>query len=173
MAKMTVYVPDDLKGRMDKVEGVNWSPLACRAFEAKLAELITKQGAKDMSDVITRLKASKAEAGDANRTMGREMGDRWASSSAEAEELGRLEAWAEGDWEEQLEDSDPNAAFGPSHHLVDVIEGGHAGRSDSDEFWTFFEDMYDLDPEYRWKHAFLVGFVEGALEVWSKVKDQI
>ena len=33
------YVPDDLKRRMDEAEGVNWSPLACGAFEAKLAEI--------------------------------------------------------------------------------------------------------------------------------------
>ncbi len=45
MAKMTIYVPDELKGRMDEVEGVNWSPLACQAFESKLAQVITKRGA--------------------------------------------------------------------------------------------------------------------------------
>jgi len=38
--RTTISVPRELKGRMDKVkEGVNWSALACQAFQTKLAEL--------------------------------------------------------------------------------------------------------------------------------------
>jgi hypothetical protein len=36
---MTIYVPDALRRRMDAAAGTNWSSLACRAFEARLAEL--------------------------------------------------------------------------------------------------------------------------------------
>jgi hypothetical protein len=37
MAKLNVYVPDDLKRKMDAVkEPVNWSSLACSAFKGAL-----------------------------------------------------------------------------------------------------------------------------------------
>jgi hypothetical protein len=36
MARMNLYVPDDLKKRMDALGGVAWSPLACKAFAAFL-----------------------------------------------------------------------------------------------------------------------------------------
>jgi hypothetical protein len=54
MAKMTVYVPDDLKRRMDEVEGANWSAVACEAFDAKLANTISTRRAKPMSETMSR-----------------------------------------------------------------------------------------------------------------------
>ena len=40
MPKVTVYVPDDLKARMDAVgESVNWSGEAQKAFQCALAQL--------------------------------------------------------------------------------------------------------------------------------------
>ena len=92
MASMNIYIPDALKRRMDAVEGVNWSPLACRAFEIKLAELITKRGAKDMDDVVARLKALKANTDDELTKAGREHGRAWASNTADKPELELLAA---------------------------------------------------------------------------------
>ena len=55
--RTTISVPLELKKRMDKVkEDVNWSALACRAFEQKLAEVASKKENKTMNDVITRLR---------------------------------------------------------------------------------------------------------------------
>lgn len=181
MAKMTVYVPAALKARMDQAEGVNWSPLACRAFEAKLAELITAKGAKDMKEVIARLKASKAKTEDKAKLQGREAGKTWASNQAEAAELQRLEEWTEGDfgvgwtWDDHLmAERDPNAAFGDGHHLAERISGGtgeNFGRRDGELFWANI--LGDREADLSFDAAFLVGFVEGALEVWGQVKDQL
>jgi hypothetical protein len=48
MARANISIPDDLRHRMDEVEGerINWSALACQAFESKLAEIITKRGSR-------------------------------------------------------------------------------------------------------------------------------
>ena len=37
MARMSIYVPDDLKGRMDRLsDRVNWSGVAQAAFETEI-----------------------------------------------------------------------------------------------------------------------------------------
>jgi hypothetical protein len=178
MAKMTIYLPDKLKARMDAVEGVNWSPLAARAFEAKLAEIITLKGAKEMDDVIARLKASKAKTDDASTIRGREAGREWAKDHAEAAELERLESYTEGDfgtgwtWSEWLNDPGPDSeAFGKDHYLAAAVSGDadNFDRADGENFWEFV----GASDEETSSGAFLVGFVEGALEVWSKVKDEV
>ena len=47
--RTTISVPADLKGRMNKVkEDVNWSALACQAFQGKLAEIAAKKERKTM-----------------------------------------------------------------------------------------------------------------------------
>ena len=59
-ARTTITVPADLKARMEAIEEpVNWSALACQAFEHKLAEMIKQGGPKNMTDVVARLRASK------------------------------------------------------------------------------------------------------------------
>lgn len=176
MAKMTVYVPGDLKGRMDQAEGVNWSPLACKAFEAKLAEIITTKGAKDMQDVVARLKASKARTDDANRIRGREMGVAWASAAAEFADMQRLEAWTEGEhgtgwtWQDWLEKPGrDDEAFDEGHRLAETLLSQDLDRQSGDRFWSRFVQT-ETD---RQAGTFLIGFVEGALEVWEAVKGQL
>ena len=44
--------------------------MACRAFEDKLAEIATQKEKKDMSDIVTRLRASKRQAEDAQYKAG-------------------------------------------------------------------------------------------------------
>src|SRR5260370_8114024 len=74
--RTTITIPSDLKARMDAIgEEVNWSAVASRAFEARLAEIISKRGAKKMEDVVTRLRASKNKAQDEAKTRGIEAGE--------------------------------------------------------------------------------------------------
>jgi len=48
VTRTNISIPADLKRRMDKVsEGVNWSALACRAFEDKVAEMETRNLSKN------------------------------------------------------------------------------------------------------------------------------
>jgi hypothetical protein len=77
---------------MDRAdEQVNWSAVACRAFEEKLAEIALKRGRKTMDDVIQRLRASKVRGSDPVYWDAHAIGRRWAETTAEADQLERLE----------------------------------------------------------------------------------
>src|SRR5262245_7258555 len=93
-ARTTISVPPELKAKMDAVtDEINWSALACRAFEDKLADLVAKQVMRDRQDVITRLRASKRRTEDEHYQEGQKAGRAWAEATAEAGELQRLENW--------------------------------------------------------------------------------
>jgi hypothetical protein len=87
---------------MDAVkELVNWSAVACGAFESKLAEIATKTEQNGLETIIHRLRATKP---DLIYRQGQEDGRRWASEQAEYDDLMRLERLhdrkrAAGDWE--------------------------------------------------------------------------
>src|SRR4051812_13093986 len=58
--RTNISVPQELKARMEAVaEPVNWSSVACEAFESKLAEITARRGARDMREAIERLRASR------------------------------------------------------------------------------------------------------------------
>jgi hypothetical protein len=64
MAKLNLYVPDDLKARMDAVsDNVNWSEVARPAFQAAVANYEHRKG-RNMTTAIERLRASKSPSGD-------------------------------------------------------------------------------------------------------------
>ncbi len=65
MATLSVSVSDDLRTKMTKLEEVNWSAVARRAFEEKIKQVeflkdlamkskLTERDAKNMSDKISR-----------------------------------------------------------------------------------------------------------------------
>jgi hypothetical protein len=123
-------------------------------------------------DVLARLKASKTRTNKEDRLRGRDKGRAWASDQAEAVELERLDEWTGGrfdsyaSWTDYLMDpGGDNDAYGPDHDLAVAIS-----LQDGDEFWGSVLGDDDSD---RHLNAFLVGFVEGAIEVWDKVKGQL
>jgi hypothetical protein len=62
--RTTISISADLKRRIDKAgEDVNWSAIAARAFESKLADIAAKKEKKNMDDVIQRLRASRTVLG--------------------------------------------------------------------------------------------------------------
>jgi hypothetical protein len=169
-ARTTITVPADLKARMEAIEGlVNWSALACQAFEHKLAELIKQRGSKNMTDVVNRLRASKQKLENKQYQDGYAAGREWAKDTAEAQELINLEynrdqlAEAWDDWWQ----SPPRPASW--RFLACLAKGNyHGSNSDVRSFWEhhgFEEDEPATD--------FVRGFAEGALSVWSEVKDQL
>jgi hypothetical protein len=178
MARVNIYVPDDLKRRMDEAEGVNWSPLACRAFEMKLAEVSAKKKEKNMNDVINRLKGSANKYNDEAYLEGKEHGRKWAEDHATTEELGSLEkltsSWDEGLWDRAL-DPAPTEEYTGREVLFNQIRFNHRERGRGDRaaarfFWDETEPQmcreYD-GPRY------LRGFADGALDLWRDVKDQL
>jgi hypothetical protein len=124
-----------------------------------------------MKDVIARLKASRTRTNEEARLRGREKGLAWARETAETVELERLDQWTggrfdhHGSWADFLMDrGDGNEVYGRDHDLAEAV-----ARKDGDEFWSSVLGDDDSD---RYLNPFLVGFVEGAIEVWGAVKGQ-
>jgi hypothetical protein len=173
-ARTTISVPPDLKERMDSVqESVNWSALACRAFEDKLAEIAVHKEKKDMSDIVTRLRASKRQAEDTQYKAGAEAGREWAGDTAEADDLQRLERWKERcGWEwEQCFDNNPTRSCTVAELVAEnVWPDEDRNVPPANEFWerALGEDTSETD-----NPSFVKGFVEGALALWDEVKAQL
>lgn len=171
--RMSIYMPDGLKKRMNSVrESVNWSAVACAAFERKLGEIAGRKKEKAMEDVIQRLKASKLENDSELYQQGREDGIEWAKHKATAGQLRRLSSLSERLTSDSLLSLVGSSPYGPGEHLVmcwlpenDVVPLRAA------EFWESVagHDWQALanEPEY------VGGFAEGAIGMWEQVKNKI
>jgi hypothetical protein len=180
-ARTTITVPPDLKARMEAVEEpVNWSAIACQAFEQRLADITRRRGAKDMRQVVQRLKASRDRVGSDRYREGSEAGKAWAMSHAEADELARLSDLYEtherdgSGWDGFFTGG---GAYSPAERLAFVILGEEreGDRSTAAEFW---ERYADVSPSRRRQEGdlfddFVRGFVDGALGIWDEVKDEL
>jgi hypothetical protein len=173
--RTTISVPRPLKEQMDAVaEPVNWSALACRAFEGKLAELAAKKERKDMQDVITRLRASKQRVDDEQYHAGEQAGREWTEAEADADELQNLDRWVERlghDIETIFADQRWDNAYTSAEDVAFTVWPEHDGdRGMANAFW---EERLGDDTSAAENARFVRGFVDGALDVWHKVKDQL
>jgi hypothetical protein len=170
--RISITVPPDLKRRMEVVEEeVNWSGVACRAFEAKLAEMASKKERKTMDDVISRLRASKQQEEDADYRGGEARGRKWAETRAEAYELMRLEDFRErhGGWDRLLSyESSQSPASRLAYWISPEHEALNSGRAE--EFWQSVLGPGMPMPE---SDSFVRGFAEGALSLWLEVQDRV
>jgi hypothetical protein len=174
--RTTVSVPADLKKRMDKVaESVNWSALACRAFQDKLAEIAERKEKKEMGDVIERLRASKRKSDSEQSRDGYTAGQAWAERHAEAAELERLDSFVtcieqdSSDWDGFLDAS--GSAYGPGERLYFALQPDDDGnRGAARDFWEGAARAEALD---SLPGEFIRGFAEGALSVWHRVEDKL
>jgi hypothetical protein len=171
--RTNISIPRKLKSQMDAVsESVNWSAVACTAFGRKLAELNARKGDADMGDVIARLKAADEEDSSEAVQEGRAAGESWAREDARPKELRRLMRF----WEQQegarfhLEYAAKGA--GIAKGLWNFLHPGEEGDwRDAEEFWEMTlgegcgEKIEDVDYAY--------GFIDGATDVWDKVKDEL
>ena len=176
ISRTSVSVPASLKKRMDKVKDeVNWSAIACRAFEEKLAEIASNKEKKNMSDVINRLRASKAEAEAESYRDGAKLGTAWATNTARVRELKRFarmrDDWAEC-WDCGNFETDGTCAWAAYERVYFYLEPDDDGdRTLAKEFW---EMATGEENEHNLMDAdFLRGFVEGSLTVWDEVSDKL
>ena len=172
--RTTISVRRDLKRRMDKVkEPVNWSGLAADAFERKLAEIETKKENPAMSKVIERLRVSKRESESEDFQNGWNYGKEWAEECAEVSELKRLETWFDDqNFNECRYEVNEGNAFDAADCLAFVLCPHDQSRSGAQEFWNSAVGD-DVPRDDIARPEFLRGFVEGALNVWDKVQDQL
>ena len=163
MAKMTIYVNDDLKARMDAVvESVTWSAIASRAFEIELGEVAKRKQEKDMSTVIDRLRASKLVHEGQEYKDGHAQGKWWAENYADYGELDRLY-----NFDEQTLELNPE--YDPGY-LAAVI-CGDGGDTKSSDFWEGAGDGWSNNSQKD--NEWYRGFVKGALDVFCEVHDQL
>lgn len=167
-----ISVPSDLNNRMSKAKDVNWSAVACEAFEIKLGEIAKQKENKAMTDVIDRLRASKRQGDNESFKKGLNDGREWASDMAEAAELERLERFLDdqssqtGDWDWWFEDADTSTAEALSNAI-----GGEDGW-DAVEFWERAVGDFRGNPDMS-DGSYLRGFAEGAINLWDEVKEAI
>jgi hypothetical protein len=170
VTRTTISVPRDLKKRMDKVsEPVNWSGIACRAFEIHLGDIAAKKENKKMSDVVQRLRASRKEADSEWFRTGREYGEKWARDHASYDELVRVVAVSENEdhpWEVNEQD-----IYSAAEILFFSIDGQeYQDRGDARDFWKAAVDGAN---DAQQQPEFLRGFVDGAADLFESIEDQI
>jgi predicted transcriptional regulator len=90
LARVSIYVSDELKARMDEVgEQTNWSEIARPAFLSAVASNEHRKG-QSMTTAVERLRASKEEHLSEMKNVAKEAGRQWASDNAEYKDLVRL-----------------------------------------------------------------------------------
>lgn len=179
--RTTITIPNALKARMDKVrEPVNWSALACAAFEAKLGEIAARKEKKNMEDVVSRLRASKRASDDTISKEGYSAGQRWAKNHAEAAELERIEALldkldgdAQHGRDDYFDDETYNQAYSLAEVFYSVLSGiaPHMDRDAAYEFWV--NAAGESAAEHGPPAPYIRSFAEGALDVWEQVKTEL
>lgn len=191
--RTTITVPTDLKERMQRAGGqVNWSAVACEAFEKKLAEIGPIQEITSLEDAVERMKAIQSGSDTKNQSSphGLAAGRRWAMNQATPDQLQRIEAMRQ-----QMSDSDWSAlltspeAFRDLARCIDPHAGIPCSRRPSKrrratglprrrgiddgrppawerDFWSSILDERPNSP------GFFLEFADGALEIWKQIKDQ-
>ncbi len=166
--RTTISVPSDLKTRMEEAgDSINWSAVACRAFEQTLAEITKRKEIANMNEVVARLRASKRSLQSDRSKAGFAQGKAWAENYAEAVELERLEKQIHA---QEHTSFDWNNAYSSGENFAFVIAPEDDGdREVAERFWSVF----DRGPELSGDPGFVNGFAEGAMEVWDRVKDEL
>lgn len=167
--RTTISLPDELKVQMDAVEEpVNWSGEAAKCFQKLLGEIAAKKKAKDMSDVVARLKASKITFEEGRQKIGFKAGRLWAEEKASYNELCRavdffsqhLSSWGQN-WAEG--EAAIHAAYAiDEDSLVDEPCWAHA-----ESIWG---DWIGVESEFYEDDSFVKGFLEGAKAVLEAVE---
>jgi len=166
----TVSVPEEVRSKMGKARGVNWSAVACKAFTQALAELPAFKKDMNMDEVAMRLKASKSSDDDESFDAGEQAGIEWATTRAEAKQLERLESARDPqhDWSFGVGSS----AYGAGEHFYFIIEPGDDGdRQAAADFWE--AAVGDTADRHANDDSFVRGFAEGACDVWRQVQNRI
>ena len=169
MARINLSIPDELKSKMDLQGGTaNWSNVAQTAFEKELLMIEANQQVENMDDVVSRLRASKMVSIEDVLPDAKEKGRNWAKQGAE---YVQLKALGEAHWEGMEGGYWRTAgAVAISNHENESLDD--VDTHQSNDFWEEWIDM-------TWRNdsdvadAAAGAFVEGAVEIWEEIKDQV
>ena len=167
VARISIYVSDDLKASMDALTAINWSSVAQRAFEQEL-RLHPQWTEYEMNAVIERLRASKKMQVDNLISDGFEAGKGWAERDAGYLTLKNIAKIPTSDNMDDYED-DGEDPFDIDPHSVsykDVLPDYN--------FWINEIPLEYLKGNSDMPHLyFRIGFVKGAKSVWRQVSDKL
>lgn len=171
--RTTISLPDDLKARMDAAtEPVNWSAEAAKCFEKVLGGIAARKSQKDYSDVIARLRASKMKSEDKNYDAGHAAGIFWAEHNASYPELKRAVDYdtdqISGRWSTPWRGCDWVAFAVLNLDVQELLDGELEEHSDA--FWAPAGGPKSVN---AMGDEFLIGFIDGATQVWNQVQDQL
>jgi hypothetical protein len=159
MPRMTIYVADELKERMDQLGNrANWSAAAQRAFE----QIVDRERWKQMTDGLERaterLRQSKAIYEEAEKQRGLKAGGKWALGTAG---YGVLEAL------ERTADDGRGGLCELNASQVAEISYGYSPPREHVSLW--WGEEFEALPS----QAYVDGFVQGAIEVFREVKERL
>jgi hypothetical protein len=163
--RLTITVPLSVKEQMDQLkEPVNWSAVAAEAFQRKVIEVRSGRAkAMTKAKVIERLRAA-GKADPKGFEAGRAFGRKWAEEKALPRYLRNLK---EIDDVFDLVDEDVPGRL--SARLARALTGEYLVKLD--EFW---HDAIGPDGDKLVDgEDFARGFIDGALEVWEEVKEDL
>lgn len=114
--RVTITVPGDLRKRMQSTaESVNWSAVATKAFEEKLAEVVAKRETQSLDDAVQRMRASRLASADGAYADGFERGREFVTQHADwkfCEGLkGAMAEWTDARWAQAQQDGGAGAAL--------------------------------------------------------------
>ena len=156
MPRITVYVPDDLKARMDGAgDNLNWSAITQHAIRKAIATQTLSRNPTDMTNVLERLRASKQRGEEGSAASGRRCGAEWARRFAEYKELRRV-------WIAVRDGIDIN--LDRLQRLIDLDQ-----EMDHHDWQSLRERCGEDRPD----DAFAAGFAGAAHDVFEEVKDQL
>lgn len=160
LARINLYLPDDLKARMDAVgdDGPNWSEVARPAIALAVATEEQRRTG-DMNSAIERLRASKEKLAGDDFAEGTTEGRNWAAQEAEFDELQRVS---------QLLGYNFEITRGAKTSLVHAIDP-ESELSPND----VIENLFGEDQQHRVTDARAAGFIVGATEFFAEVEDQL
>lgn len=126
-------------------------------------------------DVIRRLKSAKQAEATEEREEGQAAGRSWAEEMASPKQLRRLQAMASepGSIDAQLAKMSKGGALQVGRELYLYLHAGKRDPIDTTMIRTFWEEILGTEHLRIEDVDFASGFVEGALEVWEEVKEEI
>lgn len=168
--RTTITVPCQLKQRMKSIgDYVNWSSVACKAFEQKLNEFNHEEQIENVDQVVERLrKLNDAREDNGAHTAGVEVGRRWAMNRATPNQLAAIESFRKevsaGEWRELFQ------TRRGARELALRLMGSRHDERERGVARMFWSQILDERPDGT---EFFAGFADGALEIWNSVKDRI
>lgn len=154
MARVSIYVSEELKARMDAAgDAINWSGIVRPAIHAEVAKYENQKG-QTMETVIARLRASREETKKYDRETGLKAGREWAKNYATYDQLKRLRTG----WD-NLRNLDCDFHRENFYAILEV---------DCNVAKECFGDA-NAEPTSE----YVSGFFEGAVALFDEVKDQL